>query len=274
MTIEHLFRGASIRKPECKNRASKLSIQGTSRSTKASVIRMRSRTRCLKHTGEAVMHCRSFARIMSIVAAALIAPAALSFPSPLGNSLTYQGQLKQSGSPVNGGFDFECKLFDALNAGNQIGGTLTPPNIQVTNIQVTDGLFTLDLDFGIAAFDGNDRFLEIGVRPTGGGAFTTLSPRQKLNAAPYAQFAKSANIGGTIGNQVNLTNAANTFAGNGANLTGLNASNISGGTIGSALLSGSYSNALTFNNAANIFTGNGAGLTALSASNLTTGTVR
>ena len=41
-------------------------------------------------------------------------------------------------------------------------------------------------------FDGNARWLEVGVRTNGSGAFTTLSPRQSLTPAPYASYTPSA----------------------------------------------------------------------------------
>ncbi len=65
----------------------------------------------------------------------------------------------------------------------------------------------------------------------------------------------------------------NNFAGNGANLTALNATQLTSGAVPSAQLSGTYSSAVTLNNAGNSFTGNGANLTALNATQLTSGTV-
>lgn len=106
----------------------------------------------------------------------------------LGTAFTYQGQLEQSGTPTNGTCDFQFSLFDALSGGNQVGTTLT-----VSPVSVTDGLFTVQLDFGGSAFDGNNRWLQIAVRcPTGSGNYTTLAPRQPLTAAPYALYAPSA----------------------------------------------------------------------------------
>ncbi len=108
---------------------------------------------------------------------------------PLGTAFTYQGRLNDGGNPVNGSYDLRFTMYDATNGGNITGGPLTNSAVGITN-----GLFTLVLDFG-AAFDGNARWLEIGVRPTGSvGAFTTLSPRQPLTAAPYALYAPNAGV--------------------------------------------------------------------------------
>lgn len=101
---------------------------------------------------------------------------------------TYQGLLNDGGSPANGQYDLQIKLFDALAGGVQQGATVTLDNVQVTN-----GLFNVTLDFGAAAFPGANRFLEIGVRPgTSTGAYTALTPRQQLTSTPYSIRSLSA----------------------------------------------------------------------------------
>lgn len=102
--------------------------------------------------------------------------------TPLGTDFTYQGRLRASGMPAVANADFQFALFDAVVAGGQIGATLARDNVGVT-----DGLFTVSLDFGAAAFNGEARWIEIQVRsPAGTGGFTTLTPRQPLTATPYA----------------------------------------------------------------------------------------
>jgi hypothetical protein len=99
----------------------------------------------------------------------------------VGSGFTYQGQLKDGGNPANGQYDFQFKLYDASSGGTQVGSTLT-----TLNQTVTGGVYTTQLDFGAAAYQGQGRWLEIGVRVAGGPTYTTLSPRQPLNATPYA----------------------------------------------------------------------------------------
>jgi hypothetical protein len=99
----------------------------------------------------------------------------------VGSAFTYQGQIKDGGNPANGQYDFTFKLFDASSAGTQVGSTLTMPNQAVSN-----GVFTVVLDFGATAYQGQARWLEIAVRVVGSPSYTTLSPRQPLNATPYA----------------------------------------------------------------------------------------
>lgn len=113
-------------------------------------------------------------------------------------AFTYQGQLKQGGAPANGEFEMAFALHGDPLADSPVGPTLffdgmggAPDPIAVMN-----GLFTVELDFGLV-FDGSELWLEISVRPAGDpGPYTTLSPRQKLTAAPLASFALSGGSGG------------------------------------------------------------------------------
>jgi len=100
---------------------------------------------------------------------------------------TYQGSMQSSGSPANGNYDFEFRLYDAASAGNQIGTTVVSRN----NVVVSNGIFSVAIDFGNAGigtppFPGADRYLDIRVRASGGGAFTALAPRNRVNSSPYA----------------------------------------------------------------------------------------
>ena len=142
---------------------------------------------------------------------------------PLGGGFTYQGQLKLAGQVLNDTADFEFTLWDADTLGNVIGSV-----VAVSNVTVVDGLFTVEIDFGLLAFNGDKRWLEISVRsPSGGGEFTTLDPRQPLTAAPYAlalpalRTEEGANlgpnvIGGHIVNSVDADVSGATIGGGGS----------------------------------------------------------
>ncbi|MBI1766735.1 MAG: hypothetical protein HYR56_35460 [Acidobacteria bacterium] len=103
-------------------------------------------------------------------------------------AFTYQGKLIDAGSPANGNYDLQFKLFDTATVGT---GTQQGTPVVVSNTTVTAGVFTVQLDFGAGVFSGANRFLEIGVEPPSSGTFTTLGPRQPITATPYA--IKSAN---------------------------------------------------------------------------------
>jgi hypothetical protein len=93
-----------------------------------------------------------------------------------------QQHVRRFEQPVNGTADFQFRLFTSSGGSTQVGTTQL-----ADSVSVEEGLFTLPLDFGAAAFNGDDRFLEIAVRsPAGSGNFVILAPRQKVTAAPYA----------------------------------------------------------------------------------------
>ena len=77
-----------------------------------------------------------------------------------GTALTYQGKLTDTSNPANGQYDFQFKLFNTTDVGT---GTQQGATFSVTNLAVTVGIFTAQLDFGACAscFDGTARYLEI-----------------------------------------------------------------------------------------------------------------
>jgi hypothetical protein len=103
---------------------------------------------------------------------------------PSETAFTYQGQLKSGGTVVNGPCAMVFGLYDRPSDGVSIGSPIA------TTVPVTNGLFTVTLDFGSDAFDGNGRWLDIQVNCT--GAPVTL-PRQWVTPAPMALFASNAN---------------------------------------------------------------------------------
>ncbi|MHC4064237.1 MAG: hypothetical protein ACYSUI_07005 [Planctomycetota bacterium] len=160
-------------------------------------------------------------RFAFISLVALVAQSQASGQLLLGTAFTYQGRLTLGGVPVTGPCDFEFGLWDDPAVGTQIGTTQTENNVMVIN-----GLFSVTIDFGSGAIDGDARWLDIAVRcPAGGGAFTPLSPRQELTPSPHAlalpglytqQNATSPNlIGGYNANSVTAGVWGATIAGGG-----------------------------------------------------------
>ena len=131
-----------------------------------------------------------FISVVSIILAFLFvtgSAAASSQYSALGTAFTFQGSLNDGDVPANGTYDFQFRLYDDISAGFQKGSTV--PKDDVT---VTDGRFTVLLDFG-GIFDGTAMYLEIDVRAgSSTGAYATLTPRQRLTPTPYALFAMNA----------------------------------------------------------------------------------
>src|SRR5438105_2479528 len=116
----------------------------------------------------------------------------------------YQGKLNDGGVPANGTYDLQFKLFDSVTAGAQQGVTITFEDVTVTN-----GVFSVQLDFGAAALPGASRFVDIGVRPgANNGAFTSLAPRQQVTSAPYAVKSLNSTNADTANNAANLGGVA------------------------------------------------------------------
>jgi hypothetical protein len=106
----------------------------------------------------------------------------------LGNAFSYQGLLKESGLPANGLYDFQSCLFDSLLSPST---TFCAPDINDAPVEA--GLFTIALDFGAGPFNGQQRYLELRVRPGAStGSYTLLSPRQLIRATPEALRANTA----------------------------------------------------------------------------------
>jgi hypothetical protein len=125
--------------------------------------------------------------------------------APQTTEFTYQGSLKDTSIAANGNYEFQFKLYDALTAGNQLGSAIT------STIPVADGVFAAKLDFG-NVFPGADRYLEIGVRTVGAPAYTTLTPRQRVNSAPYSIKSIASETAATATNATQLGGvAANQF---------------------------------------------------------------
>ncbi|HXI94186.1 MAG TPA: tail fiber domain-containing protein [Blastocatellia bacterium] len=103
-------------------------------------------------------------------------------------TFTYQGKLTDSGMPASGSYDFQFKLFDMLTGGSAVGAAAA------NGVTVTNGVFTVNLDFGVCAscFNGANRFIAISLKPTSGSTFTDLNPRQQITSTPYAIKSQNA----------------------------------------------------------------------------------
>ena len=160
------------------------------------------------------------------------------------STITYQGRLTDGGTAANGTYDLRFTLWDAVISGNQIP-VGSPITLTKTGVNVTNGVFTVQLDFGASSFPGADRYLEISVKHPADAAYTPLVPRQQLTSSPYAirtlsaATADSAPAGtltgttlnssvtgssltsvGTLGNLTVTNPIAGSITGNAANVTG------------------------------------------------------
>ena len=111
------------------------------------------------------------------------------------SAFTYQGHLSVASGPATGVFDLTFALHHQAD-----GGVAAAPVVARPATGVSNGVFTVALDFGLDALDAASVWLEIAVRPAGAaGDFTTLAPRQPLRPAPYALFTlKAATLSGPL----------------------------------------------------------------------------
>jgi hypothetical protein len=150
---------------------------------------------------------------------------------PLGTAFTYQGRLTDGGNPATGPFDFEFALFDSPVGGVQGGPTLTRDDVAVTN-----GLFTVSLDFG-AEFGSDRRWLRVAVRPGAStSSYTPLDPRQEMTAAPSATFSLVTPWAGVSGKPAGFADDVDNDSG--GTITGVTAGTglTGGGTTGGVSL--------------------------------------
>ncbi|HEX8994219.1 MAG TPA: hypothetical protein VF803_03140 [Candidatus Paceibacterota bacterium] len=144
--------------------------------------------------------------VVTLSFAALLAKNALaaSGVSPL---ISYQGRLTDtSGNPRGGSGTNYCmrfSIYDAASAGNKLWPAGTPT---ANTISVANGVFTADIGAAdsLASYDFSSnatQYLQVEVynvagancSSPSGGSWEALSPRQLLDAVPYARVASSVN---------------------------------------------------------------------------------
>ncbi len=117
--------------------------------------------------------------VRAALIAAVLAGGSIATAAEYNNEFTYQGALKASGAAVNGTANFEFRLYSVATLGVPLSAPLV-----FNNYPVTDGVFTVRLDFGALPQSKQERWLEIVVNST------ILAPRQKLAPAPIAQVSR------------------------------------------------------------------------------------
>src|SRR5256886_4673060 len=146
-------------------------------------------------------------KLFSLMLLALSLATTRLLAAPLGASFTYQGRLTDAGNPATGVFDLRFTIYDWATNGTALAGPITNSPTSVSN-----GLFTITLDFGAGIFTGAAHWLEIAVRPGDStDSFTPLNPLQPLTAAPYALYAANAGAAATAvaASTANAVSAAN-----------------------------------------------------------------
>jgi len=126
-------------------------------------------------------------------------------PTSMGTAFTYQGWLMDSNSPADGLYDFEFKIFDSPDP---VSAVLLE-SIDINDLDVIDGQFALELDFGSGVFDGDSRWLETTVMHADGSDPCILRPRIKVTPVPYALHTRGLLVddAGNVGIGTNNPNS-------------------------------------------------------------------
>lgn len=219
-------------------------------------------------------------------------PAQLPTPNPP-DSMSYQGFLVDANGNPLGNTNAGPKNYDVIFRIYASANSATVLWAEQQTVTVDKGYFSVLLGEGspvpsesrpgisglFSGSDASDRFVEMTVKGIGsGGANVTILPRLRLLPSPYSFLsshslsasrlvnATNANIVSIVGTNVGIGRATplaaldvngtvigTAFSGAGSNLTSLNASNISSGTLADARLG---TNVALLNRGPQIFSGN------------------
>ena|SRR5579862_6407207 len=87
-----------------------------------------------------------------------------------GTAFTYQGQLQNGGALASGTYNLTFALFT-----NDAGGTAVAGPVTNNGVGVSNGLFTVVIDFGASPWTGVSNWLEIAVETNGAGSLDRKS---------------------------------------------------------------------------------------------------
>ena len=144
------------------------------------------------------MEKTSMLALALVVALALVlGPNGVSQAAPVGTAFTYQGRLMDGEGPANGIYDLVFALCETPEGPSVLDA------IVIEDLEIFDGFFTVELDFGPDVFDGSERWLQIETRPGESidpDAWVILHPRQPIRPVPYAIRALSGSGGASADN--------------------------------------------------------------------------
>jgi hypothetical protein len=178
--------------------------------------------------------------ILALAFSLLVWTTEASKAAPMGTAFTYQGRLIDANAPADGLYDFQFNAYEKPNSTKPLACLQ-----DLNDIDIIDGYFTVELDFGDKIYDVNSVWIEISVRPgelVDPNAYVILSPRQQITPAPLAVYASSA----TISPPLHLSDERyepvikGTNSGAGAGVQGETSSGGIGGLVGRHTETGNY----------------------------------
>ncbi|MBX4200322.1 hypothetical protein KW790_02590, partial [Candidatus Parcubacteria bacterium] len=152
--------------------------------------------------------------------AILLSPYSAVFAASTPSVLSYQGRLTDASGNLLGGsgntYYFKFSLWDAASNGNQLWPALPPNSFATTvrqgvfnvNIGDTSAGFPDALDFN---FGTPDTYLQVEVS-SDDVSFETLTPRQRISSAAYAQMAGAVVSASSTITTLTNTSLTNTYS--------------------------------------------------------------
>ena len=89
--------------------------------------------------------------ILVVALAIMVWTAEVSEAAAMGTAFTYQGHLYDNNGVADGEYDFRFSLYDV-----NVGGAAVANDVNVHDMDVIDGYFAVELDFG-EVFNGDAR---------------------------------------------------------------------------------------------------------------------
>lgn len=124
----------------------------------------------------------------------------VAWPALAQSAFTYQGRLDVAGQAYTGNARMMFTLWSTPQ-----GDVMLADPITIPDVAVQDGIFTVNLDFGVEPLQ-RESHLQIGVSTSPQGILLPIFPRQPMSGAPIATYARHA-AGWTTG-----TGSAQTFS--------------------------------------------------------------
>ena len=127
--------------------------------------------------------------LRAAIAAALGMGAALAHA----DSFTYHGTLQDAGRPANGRYDIQLTLYSKQSGGSVLAGPIT-----LYGVNVSDGNFSTNVDFGPMAPMTSQGWVDVKVSTAGENAFVALDNRSPVD--PAGACPGSWTLDGNAGN--------------------------------------------------------------------------
>ncbi|MGA9340868.1 MAG: tail fiber domain-containing protein [Rhodanobacteraceae bacterium] len=110
-------------------------------------------------------------------------------------TLTYHGTLQDAGKPAEGKYDIELTLYSAQSGGSAVAGPLT-----LYGVQVREGSFSTEADFGSRSDGLSNAWVGVQVRAAGSSDFTALDKRSPASIDAATGTCSSWALDGNAGN--------------------------------------------------------------------------